>query len=137
MNINKNLMSRNHTALKRTKADILYIVMHYVGALGDAKANTDYYKSTDVGASADFWVGHDGAIWQGNDYYNYYSWHCGGGRQGAAGGSFYGQCTNRNSIGIEMCVRKTSTKTMDATDKDWYFKDATVKAAAGLVRHPC
>lgn len=135
MNINKNLMSRNHTALKRTKADILYIVMHYVGALGDAKANTDYYKSTDVGASADFWVGHDGAIWQGNDYYNYYSWHCGGGRQGSAGGSFYGKCTNRNSIGIEMCVKKKSTKTMNATDKDWYFEDATVKAAAGLVRH--
>ena len=134
MNINKNLMSRNHTALKRTKADILYIVMHYVGALGDAKANTDYYKSTDVGASADFWVGHDGAIWQGNDYYNYYSWHCGGGRQGSAGGSFYGKCTNRNSIGIEMCVKKRSAKTMNATDKDWYFEDATVVAAVELVK---
>lgn len=135
MNINQNLMSRNHTALKRTKADIKYIVIHYVGALGDAKANTDYYKSTDVGASADFWVGHTGDIWQGNDYYNYYSWHCGGGRQGAAGGSFYGKCTNRNSIGIELCVKKRSTKTMSATDKDWYFEDTTVKAAAELVRH--
>ena len=69
--INKNLMQRNHTALKRAKGDIKYIVIHYVGSLGDAKANTDYYKSTDVGASADFWVGHSGDIWQGNDYYNY------------------------------------------------------------------
>ena len=134
MKINKNLMSLNHTALRRTKADIKYIVVHYVGALGDAKANTDYYKSQYVGASADFWVGHDGQIWQGNDYYNYYSWHCGGGMQGVSGGAFYKVCTNANSIGIEMCVKKRSTKTMNATDQDWYFEDATVFSAALLVR---
>ena len=55
--INKNLMQRNHTARKRTKADIQYIVIHYVGALGDARANTEYYKNNDISASADFWVG--------------------------------------------------------------------------------
>lgn len=139
MKINKNLMSINHTAMKRTKADIDYIVVHYVGALGDAKANTDYYKSVDVGASADFWVGHKGDIWQGNDYYNYYSWHCGGGYQSSwtqnGGGSFFGLCKNSNSIGIEMCVKKVSTKTMNATDTDWYFEDATVEATAELVAH--
>ena len=43
MNINKNLMSINHTALKRNNNAINFIVVHYVGALGDAKANTDYY----------------------------------------------------------------------------------------------
>lgn len=134
MKINKNLMSINHTQLRRTKADIKYIVVHYVGALGDAKANTDYYKSQYVGASADFWVGHDGAIWQGNDYYNYYSWHCGGGRQGISGGAFYKVCSNANSIGIEMCVKKRSTKTMNATDQDWWFTDETVFSAALLVR---
>ena len=134
MKINKNLMSINHTALRRTKSDIKYIVVHYVGALGDAKANTDYYKSQYVGASADFWVGHDGAVWQGNDYYNYYSWHCGGGIQGVDGHAFYGLCTNANSIGVEMCVKKKSTKTMNATDQDWYFEDATVFSAALLVR---
>ena len=89
MNINKNLMSRNHTAKTRSNADIQYIVVHYVGALGDAKANTEYYKSTDVGASADFWVGFAGDIWQGNDYRNYYSWHCGGGLQGSGGASIF------------------------------------------------
>lgn len=133
MDINKNLISRNHTAKKRSRTDIKYIVVHYVGALGDAKANTDYYKSTDAGASADFFVGHTGDIWQANDYYNYYSWHCGGGRQGSGGGTHYGACTNANSIGIEMCVRKRSTGTMNATDKDWYFTDATIQAAAELV----
>lgn len=39
---------------------------------------------------------------------------------------------NCNSIGIEMCVKKKSTRTMDATDKDWYFTDETVEAAAKL-----
>ena len=62
LTINKNLMSINHIAKKRSNADIQFIVIHYVGALGDAKANTDYYKSTYVGASADFWVGFDGQI---------------------------------------------------------------------------
>lgn len=130
MVINKNLMNVNHTAMKRGKNDIKFIVLHYVGALGDARQNTNYYKSQYVGASADFWVGFAGDIWQGNDYYNYYSWHCGGGLQGSGGASFYKVCMNSNSVGIEMCVRKRSTATMNATDKDWYFEDATVDSAA-------
>lgn len=135
LNINKNLMYRNHTALKRRQSDFQFIVVHYVGALGDAKANTDYYKSTNVGASADFWVGLGGDIWQGNDYWNYYSWHCGGGRQSSSGGKFFGVCKNANSVGVEMCVRKRSVQTMNATDKDWYFPYATVTSAARLVAH--
>lgn len=133
LKINKNLMQINHTASRRTKGDIKFIVVHYVGALGDAKANTDYYRGTSVGASADFWVGHGGDIWQGNDYYNYYSWHCGGGRQSAGGGKYYGICKNSNSVGIEMCVKKKSTRTMNATDRDWYFTDQTIASAAQLV----
>lgn len=139
MKINKNLMSINHTARKRNKSDIQWIVVHYVGALGDAKANTDYYKSTYVGASADFFVGFTGDIWQANDYYNYYSWHCGGGYQSTwtqnGGGQFYGQCTNSNSVGIEMCVHKRSTRTMNATDTDWYFEQATIESTAWLVAY--
>lgn len=135
MNINKNLMEINHTEKKRTKKDICWIVVHYVGALGDAKANTDYYKNNYIDASADFWVGHNGDIWQGNDFYNYYSWHCGGGMQSSEGGKYYGICTNANSIGIEMCVKKKSTSTLNATDTDWYFTDATEKACAELVKY--
>lgn len=135
ININKNLMSINHTASKRSKSGIKYIVVHYVGALGDAKPNTDYYKSGYIGSSADFWVGFKGDIWQGNDYWNYYSWHCGGGLQGNDGHKFYGVCTNSNSVGIEMCVRKKSTATMNATDKDWYFESATIESTAKLVAY--
>lgn len=135
MKINKNLMNRNHTAARRGKSGINWIVIHYVGALGDAWENTEYYKNTDIEASADFWVGFRGDIWQGNDYLNYYSWHCGGGLQGSGGHAYYGQCKNSNSIGIEMCVHKRSTGTMNATDRDWYFEDGTVESAAELTAH--
>lgn len=129
--INKNLMNINHTAKKRSNKDIKYIFIHYVGALGDAKANTDYYKSTYVGASADFWVGFSGDIWQGNDYRNYYSWAVGG----TGNGAYINKAFNSNSVSIEMCVRKRSTKTMNATDKDWYFEDATVESSAKLTAY--
>lgn len=134
LTINKNLMSINHTARKRTKKDIQWIVIHYCGALGDARDNTVYYRSQYVGASADFWVGHKGDIWQGNDYYNFYSWHCGGGLQGSGGHQYHGICMNSNSVGIEMCVKKKSTKTMNATDRDWYFEQATVDSTVELVK---
>ena len=137
MKIDKKLTSINHTARRRGKDDIKFIVVHYVGALGGARDNASYYASTYVGASADFYVGHQGEIWQGNDYWNFYSWHCGGGYQSSwtkdGGGKYYGVCTNKNSIGIELCVHKRSTRTMNATDADWYFEDATVKAGAQLV----
>ena len=122
MQINKNLGNINHTASKRSNNDIKFIVIHYVGALGDAKANTDYYKSQYVGASADFWVGFAGDIWQGNDYRNYYSWAIGGGLQGSGPHPYYQVALNSNSVSIEMCVHKRSTATMNATDRDWYFK---------------
>lgn len=49
--------------------------------------------------------------------------------------SAYKQSMEKYLIGIEMCVRKKNTKSMGATDKDWYFEDATVEAAAELTRY--
>lgn len=135
MQINKNLMQQNHTPLKRSTQEFNWIVIHYVGALGDAWENTEYYKNSDVGASADFWVGFDGSIWQGNDYLNYYSWAIGGGLQGDGPHPYYQIALNRNSVSIEMCVHKRSCATMNATDRDWYFEDATVESAAWLTAH--
>lgn len=128
MNLTKQLMKFNYTLLLRQKSDISWIVCHYVGALGGARDNAEYYGNNNVGASADFFVGHKGEIFQTNDYYKGYSWHCGGGNDG----KYFGSCTNRNSIGIEICVRKVSSATMNAEDRDWYFEDATVDACAEL-----
>ena len=132
--INKKLIKLNQTPMKRLKADIKYIVIHYVGALGGALDNVNFYAGGNRNASADFFVGHNGEIYQAVDYYNAYSWHCDGGLQGAGGASHYGKCTNKNSIGIEMCVKKRSTATMNATDKDWYFTDQTYQSTVQLVR---
>ena len=134
MTINKRYTSINHTTRKRSKNDIQWIVIHYVGNISDSKANAEYYATQYAGASADFYVGYTGDIWQGNDYYNFYSWHCGGGLQGSGGHQYHGICMNSNSIGIEMCVKKKSVKTLNATDRDWYFEQATVDSTVELVK---
>ena len=70
----------------------------------------------------------NGEVWQCVEDANI-AWHCG------ASSYKHAECRNANSIGIEMCVRKKNTKSMGATDKDWYFEDATVEAAAELTRY--
>lgn len=107
---------------------IQYIVMHYVGDVGSAKNNVAYFNGGNRSASADYFVGHDGIVYQYNpDILNKYTWHCGGGRQSSQGGEYFGICKNANSIGIEMCCRKTDSGR-------WYFEDATVQAAISLVK---
>lgn len=106
-----------------------YIVIHYVGALGDAKANCEFYAGGNRGASAHFYVGFAGDIWQSIEEEDS-AWSVGVNY----GGELFGTCNNRNSINIEMCVRKRSTRTMNATDGDWYFEDATVKSAVALTK---
>lgn len=125
--INKLLTPYNFTD-KNSEARIKYIVIHYVGALGGAKANCQYYAGQYIGASAHFFVGFDGEIWQAVEVEDI-AWHCG------AQSYKHADCRNSNSIGIEMCVRKRNTASMGATDKDWYFEDATVEAAAELTRY--
>ncbi|WP_394918415.1 N-acetylmuramoyl-L-alanine amidase [uncultured Robinsoniella sp.] len=130
MQINKKITPYNHYN-GRNGQGIQYIVIHYVGALGGAEANCTYYASGDVGASAHYYVGFSGEIWQSVEDCNG-AWSVGGGRQGSGGGAFYGKANNYNTLNIEMCVRKRSTATMNANDQDWYYEDATVKATIEL-----
>lgn len=75
---------------------IANFVTHYTGGTGSAKNNCIYFANGDRGASADYFIDKDGAIWEYNDPLGgYYSWHCGDGR------GRYG-ITNTNSIGIEV-----------------------------------
>lgn len=107
---------------------IKYIVIHYVGALGGAEANCQYYAGGNRNASAHYFIDFDGAIWQSVEDKNI-AWHCG------ANSYKHAECRNANSIGIELCVRKKNTASLGATDKDWYFEDATVEAAVELTRY--
>ena len=124
--INRLISGYNHN--QGSISRIKYIVIHYVGALGGAKENCQYYAGGNRNASAHYFVGFDGEIWQSVEDANI-AWHCG------ASSYKHAECRNANSIGIEMCVRKKNTKSMGATDKDWYFEDATVEAAAELTRY--
>lgn len=127
MKINKLLTKYNHD--KGSVSRIKYIVIHYVGALGGAKANCQWYAESNKNASAHYYVDHDGSIWQSVEDANV-AWHC-----GSATGYKHPECRNANSIGVEMCVRKKNTKTLYASDKDWYFEDATVNSAIELTRY--
>lgn len=125
--IHQNPNFKGYNVSKRSDP-IMYIVIHYTGAEGTAKNNIDYFNGGNRSASADFFIGQNGEIWQYNpDLKRYYSWHCGGGRQSDRGGSFYGKCKNGNSIGIELCTHKHGD--------EWIFYDATITAARILVKY--
>lgn len=104
---------------------IQYLVIHYVGATGSAKANCRFYASQYVGASAHYFIDFDGSIWQSVEDKNI-AWHCGALKY------IHPECRNANSIGIELCVRNKGLKT--STSKDWYFEDATVESAVELTK---
>ena len=118
MNINKLLTTVNYN--KMTNKQNKFIVIHYVGATGGAEANCKYFKSVYRGASAHYFVGHNGEIWQCVEDNNK-AWHCGAKKYK------HSSCRNSNSIGIEMCCKK------DAGGK-WYFEQATINSTIGLVK---
>ncbi len=89
----------NRTPMSRSARDIKYIVIHDtdntdVGA--DASKHYSFFNSGDQKSSADFFVDDHDTL-QVNDYYRYYTWHCGDGGEGA-------KINNQNSIGVEICV---------------------------------
>ena len=91
--VNKLLTPFNFTD-KNNVGRIKYIVIHYVGALGGAQANCKYYAGQYVGASAHYFVGFNGEIWQSVEDEDI-AWHCG------ASSYKHAECRNSNSIGIE------------------------------------
>lgn len=124
MQINKLLTPYNLNRLGDTSR-IKYIVIHYVGATGGAEANCRYYASKYIGASAHYYVGFGGEIWQSVEDGDI-AWHCG------AKAYRHPECRNSNSIGIELCVRNKGSQAADS--RDWYFEEATVTAAIELTR---
>lgn len=118
MKINKKITKINKKQCK--SRSIKYIVVHYVGATGDAKANCNYFYDTYRGASAHYFVGHKGDIWQCVDDKDI-AWHCGAKKY------YHDTCRNSNSIGVEMCCKKKDGK--------WYFEEKTVDSTVELVKY--
>lgn len=117
--INKHLSIYNQES--RGGQKVKYIVIHYVGAVSSAENNCKYFARKNRRASAHFFV--DSAIWQSIPLEKA-AWHCGGGLQnlgrqfyrGNRGARFHGLCTNRNSIGIELCCNKINGQILPRRD---------------------
>lgn len=93
------------------------------------------FSTYGLGASADYIVDDSGAVLFNPDIANRYCWHCGDSKNNTKGGSFYGKCTNANSIGIEICSTNTAYSSSDpANSPKWSFTDAAVRNAVELVK---
>jgi len=104
---------------------IQYIVMHYVGAVSTAKNNGSYYGNTaNIGASAHYFVDENHIVASVPEIMS--AGHCGVDYSGGKA-PFWGKCTNKNSIGIEMCCKKTASG-------QWYIEPATVTKSVALVK---
>ena len=123
----KNLTKINFTDRNDVRR-IKYIVIHYFGSLGTAKAVANWFASAYRGASAHYSLDEGEIIYQSVEDEDI-AWHC-----GTRGTYRHPKCRNSNSIGIEVRPRKLSNKTIRAEDKDWYFEDATVDRLVEFVR---
>ncbi len=95
-----------------------WIVLHYTANPGDtAKGNAQYFASQYLGASAHFFVD-ENEVWQSVALEDT-AWHCGDNPPSKNG------CTNRTSIGIEMCTSYDGA--------NYRIKDAVVNRTAELV----
>lgn len=126
MNIIKNLAKVNFT--KRTGKVNEWIVIHYFGGLGSAANVAGYFGKAGVKASAHYCVDDTDIVQAVLDSDT--AWHCGD----SGRGTHKGKCTNANSIGIEVRPYKVNTATASASDKDWYFHEATIANLTELVR---
>jgi N-acetylmuramoyl-L-alanine amidase CwlA len=102
---------------------INWICLHFTANNGDtAKNNADYFaNNANLRASAHYFVDPNKIYQSVKDTDT--AWHCGRER----GGSYYNDCRNANSIGIEMCsVIRNGV---------YVIPDETVRNAAELVRY--
>lgn len=118
MEINKLLTTVNYK--KGVNKQNKYIVIHYVGATGGAEAGCKYFQKVYRGASANYFVGHSGEVWQCVEDSDI-AWHCGAKKYK------HKECRNSNSIGIELCCRQKTNGT-------WYFEEETIKVATELTK---
>ena len=97
---------------KRNLRNVKYIVIHFTGNAGDtAKNNLDFFATgNNREAGAHYFVDSKGVIGQSIPP-SLSAWAVGGKYSTSNGaGSYYGKCTNSNSVSIELCnCNKTYT----------------------------
>lgn len=116
---------------------IEYIVIHYTAGTtsksGSALNTAIFFSTTDTEVSADYTVDDEYVCQYNGDILNRYTWHCGGSRYSTKGGAYYGKCTNKNSIGIEVCSSNSTGKMQEANDASYSFTAAVIRNTEELV----
>lgn len=102
----KRLANKANYGSKRALGKIKYIVIHYTSNDGDSdEGNGNYFEDHIVKASAHYFVDGDSVTQSVPD--DYVAFAVGGNKYSdcnkTGGGKLYGQCTNSNSISIELC----------------------------------
>ena len=141
INIIKQTSVHNTTAKPNRKIE--FIVLHYTAGTsssqGAAKGVASYFSRTSNQASADFIVDDNDIVQYNPDPVNYYCWSVGGNKYPTKSNSlsakYYGICTNKNSISIEMCSRKNNVSSLNANDDDWYLTNNTINNAVILTKY--
>ena len=125
----KRLANKANYGSKRASGNIKYIVIHYTANDGDSdEGNSNYFANNKVYASAHYFVDGDSVTQSVPDEYVAYSVgdkkysNC----NKTGGGKFYGQCTNANSISIELCDEVRNGK--------YDFTKATIENAIELTK---
>ena len=100
------IANKSNYGSQRTLSKIKYIVIHYTANDGDSdEGNGNYFANHIVEASAHYFVDGDSITQSVPD--DYVAWSVGGNKYSdcnkTGGGKLYGQCTNANSISIELC----------------------------------
>lgn len=122
--INSSIRARYYGSTNRGNPK--YIVLHYTGNSGTsatAKGNANYFHTCDRKASAHYVVDENTTIYQCVPD-NRAAWSVGDSSNGH--GTFFGKCTNTNSISIEMVSHSNGS---------YYIPDATIQRAAELTRN--
>lgn len=125
----KRLANKANYGHKRLLSRIKYIVIHYTANDGDSdEGNGNYFANQIVEASAHYFVDGDSITQSVPDDYIAYS--VGDSKYSncnkTGGGKLYGQCTNLNTISIELCDEVKN----GISD----FSPATIENAVELVR---
>ena len=137
--INKRLAKSVSYGGKRARKDVKYIVIHYTGNKGDtAENNADYFATSNTRqAGAHFFVDKKGEVWKSINM-NRIAWAVGGKFSTSGGaGSYYGKCTNANSVSIELCdcTKDVSWDQMLAVRKLVQYIQKWCPNAKTIIRH--
>ena len=134
-----------HTSYNKTNAaanrSLQYIVIHYTAGStsrsGAAVNTADFWATGPYEGSADFVVDDELIVQYNPDLKNRLCWHCGDGKNYySKGGSFYGKCSNYNSIGIEICSTNLNYSPNDpANSPKWSFTNAAIEKAVELTKY--